>query len=312
MEKINEKTIFKEKKNKVKFSLVIPIAPSRNAEILESIKKLDYPKSKFEVIVEKGTNPSENRNRGIKKSKGEFIVFLDDDALINQDYLKEVERFFEKYPEADLVGGPQLTPEENNIFAKISDTLLTSNFGAFKVNKRYRKGEIILDADETMITSANLCVKKEIFGKIDGFNSELYPGEDPELISRAKKAKLAVAYSPNMIVYHKRRPNFTGFLSQIFLYGFTRPRKNKIAEETKLFFLIPMLFTLYFMLMPFLFLLSNLFIIPLVAYILLAIIFAFYDSVRSRSLVNFFVLPLMYLFLHLSYGLGMMAGYGGR
>jgi len=55
----------------MKFSLVIPLAPGRNAEILDSIKQLDYSKKEFEIIVEEGTNPSDNRNKGAKKSKGE-------------------------------------------------------------------------------------------------------------------------------------------------------------------------------------------------------------------------------------------------
>ena len=45
----------------MRFSLIIPLAPDRDAPILESIKKLDYPRSEFHVVVVKGLNPSENR-----------------------------------------------------------------------------------------------------------------------------------------------------------------------------------------------------------------------------------------------------------
>ena len=44
----------------MKFSLVIPVAPERNIEILDSIRKLDYPKSQFHVIVVKGKNNQHN------------------------------------------------------------------------------------------------------------------------------------------------------------------------------------------------------------------------------------------------------------
>src|SRR3989344_6761180 len=104
----------------MKFSLVIPLAPGRNAPILESIKQLNYPKSEFHVIIVRGLNPSENRNKGAEKSKGKIIAFLDDDATLETNYLKKAEEFFEKHPEIDIVGGPQLSPIDETGFAKIS------------------------------------------------------------------------------------------------------------------------------------------------------------------------------------------------
>lgn len=295
-----------------KFSLIIPVAPWREAEILKSINNLDYPKKKFEVIVEKGKNPSENRNNGIKKSSGEILVFLDDDATIEKSYLNKIENFFKEHKEIDIAGGPQLTPDEDNFFARISGIVLTSNFGAFKVSKRYKKTKLVLDVDETFLTSANLCIKKEVFNKINGFDVSLYPGEDPELLSRAKKEGLKLAYSPEIIIYHRRRANFSSFCKQIFKYGFVRPKKNKISKGTPLLFAIPMFFALYFIFLPLLTLISFLFFIPFFAYVFLALIFSLYDSITNKTLVGFFILPFLYLFTHLSYGIGMIAGYFNR
>jgi len=49
-----------------KITAIIPLAPDRKLEILDSFKKL---KNKIALIVEKGKNPSKNRNIGIKKAK---------------------------------------------------------------------------------------------------------------------------------------------------------------------------------------------------------------------------------------------------
>jgi len=293
----------------VKFSLVIPVAPTRGAEILESIKELDYPKKYFEVIVEKGLNPSENRNRGAKKSKGEFIIFLDDDAFIDKNYLINVENFLKKYPKTDIVGGPQLTPEYDGNFAKISGIALTSNFGAFKVNKRYQEGKINFDVDETALTSANMLVKKTSFEKIDGFNLELFPGEDPEFIQRAKKMKFKIAYNPEMKVFHKRRPSYDLFCKQFFKYGLVRPKVNKILRQSKIIFLIPMFFSIYILFLPTAFLFSKFIIFPLVFYIFLAILFSAIDSYKEKKILYFFLLPFLYFSIHLSYGIGMIIGY---
>ena len=106
---------------KKKFSLVIPVAAWRKAEILESIKKLDYDKNKIEILVEKDTKklgPSTMRNDGMKKAKGDFVVILDDDAILPFDYLIQIESFFSQH-KVDVVGGPQLTPKKDSWFGKV-------------------------------------------------------------------------------------------------------------------------------------------------------------------------------------------------
>ena len=83
-------------------------------------------------MLKRGLNPSENRNNGAKRAKGEIIAFLDDDAVIDVNFLKEAEEFFDKHPEIDIVGGAQLTPKWQKGFAKLSGYALSSKFGAGK------------------------------------------------------------------------------------------------------------------------------------------------------------------------------------
>ena len=72
----------------MKFSIIIAVAPGRSTPVLECLGNLDYPKKDFEVIIEKGFNPSENRNNGIKKAEGDILLFLDDDCYIEKDLLR--------------------------------------------------------------------------------------------------------------------------------------------------------------------------------------------------------------------------------
>ena len=148
---------------KYKFSIIVASALERNAEVVESLMKVNYNKNKYEIIVEKGRNPSENRNRGIKKAKGEILGFIDDDAIVDRNLLKNVEGFFGKHGDIDIVGGPQLTPKSDKLFARVSGYALESYFGTHKMSKRYKKGELDLDADEFSLSSANCFVKKDIF-----------------------------------------------------------------------------------------------------------------------------------------------------
>lgn len=312
----------------MKFSLVIPLAPYRNAEILDSIKKLDYPKSQFHVIVVKSLNASDNRNKGAEKAKGEIIAFLDDDAILDKDYLKNAEKFFEEHPEIDIMGGPQLRPLDEKGFAKISDYALSSKFGAWNMSKRYSIQKESLDVDETAITSANLFCKRKVMDKVK-FDIKLWPGEDPKFIEDAKKAGLKVAYSPEIILYHRRRATIKAMIKQIFNYGKVRPFKESFFKTMKMpFFFIPSIFLIYliFMLLEIIYnpkaikdavnsyaqlnpSISAIIFLPLIIYVLLALMFSIYDSIRNKDLKSFFFLPFIYPLIHLSYGAGMLWGY---
>ncbi len=294
----------------IKFSLIIPVAPYRSCEITDSIKKLDYNKKQFEVITEHGFNPSDNRNRAIKKARGKYLVFLDDDAIIDGNYLKNAERFLEKHQEIDIVGGPQLTPPSDKYFAKTSGYVMSSFFGAYVMSSRYTKRNENLNADEYSLTSANCIVKREVFKKIKPFDSRLFPGEDPELYARAKKAGFRLAYSPSLIIHHRRRPTFFQYLKQFFKYGFVRMKKERINRTPLLkinpVFFMPSAFVLYLVTLPFWLYLHSYFIIPLLLYTAITLVFSIYESIKNRDILAFPLLPFLYLSMHVSYGIGII------
>lgn len=292
----------------MKFSIIIPLAPSRNAPVLESIEKLDYSKDNYEVIVEQGLNPSTNRNKGVEKSKGEIIAIVDDDCIIDKNWLKNAEEFFNKY-DVDVVGGPQLTPESDNLFAKASGYMMSSIFGAYNMRVRYKKAKLNLNADEPHLTSANLFIKKESFNKTKGFNPDIWPGEDPEFIRRLKKSGFKIAYSPDIIVFHKRRPDFKSFLKQTFNYGKVYVVYKKILKEKiPLLHLIPSFFTLYMITFPILYLTSIFLVIPLMLYIILSLISSLALVIRNKNFSAFPYLPFLFFAYHISYGLGLIRG----
>ncbi len=316
----------------MKFSLVIPLAPGRDAPILESIKQLNYPKSEFHVVVVRGLNPSENRNKGAEKAKGDIIAFLDDDATLEKDYLKKAEEFFHRHPEVDIVGGPQLSPLDEKGFAKISGYALTSEFGAFGRVHRYSPKKESFDVDESMFTSANLLCRKSVMDKIK-FDINLFPGEDPKFIDDAKKASFKIAYTPEIIIYHKRRSTIKAFSKQMFNYGKTRPFKDNFFDTLKRpYVLVPSIFVIYFVFILLFFgynfaitgnaishnypqlpvkvpYLNLILLTPIAAYFILSIIFAFQDSRKNKHMNAFFAMPFIYFIIHVSYGAGMIWGY---
>ena len=288
-----------------KISIVVPLALDRNLEILESFNQYN---DEIDLIVEKGTNPSENRNRGIKKAKTELVAFLNAHSILTGNWAREVKKFFKDHPEIDIVGGPQLTLRNDPIFERSSGYALSSIFGAGEVRYRYKIREINLNANEKHLTSANLICRKNVLNKIK-FDENLWPGEDPKFISDAINAGFKVAYSPDIVVYHKRRSGFKKFFKQIFNYGFTRTKKEKFFETLKKpSFLAPSCFFIYLAILPTLIFISGFFIIPLFIYLIFNIFFSILEISKNKDFKALFLLPFLFFSIHFSYGIVFLFG----
>src|SRR3989344_2867956 len=288
-------------KMKPKITAIIPLGEKRSIEVLETIKR-QYEKINF--IIEKGPNHCLNLNRGVKKAKTEILAFINGHTLLPRDWSKKVRLFFEKHPEIDIVGGPQLTAPNASYFEKISGYALGSRFGSGEVSTRYGGKKLILNADETMLTSANLACRKHVL-KLVKFDEKLYPGGDPKFISDAKKKRFKIAYSPEIIAYNKRRTNIKDFFIQNFNYGKVRPKKESLSETIKRpSFLVPSLFLIYLVALPFLLIITQWFFAPVILYAFLSIFFSGYECAKNKDFLAVFILPLIFLIIHISYGLG--------
>lgn len=284
-------------------TIVVPLGPNGEIEGLGEIEK-----QIIKVIPVYGTNPSKNRNEGVRKVKTDYVAFINGHTLISPDWLKQTKTFLRKNPEIDIVGGPQLTSKNESLFGLASGYALSSKFGAANVSTRYRTNKLNLNADETMLTTANLICKKSVFKKVN-FDEHIYPGEDPKFISDALKAGFRVAYSPEITVYNKRRTNIASFIKQIFSYGFTRPKKENLKETLKKpFFLVPSFFLIYLLLLPSLFLINKHALFPIYCYIFINIFFSLYESLKNKKFYLIFILPWLFLVIHITYGLGFIFG----
>ncbi len=56
----------------------------------------DFPQIDFNYFVEKQQGLSYARNRGIAEAKGDILVYVDDDATVNKDYLSTIAVFLNK------------------------------------------------------------------------------------------------------------------------------------------------------------------------------------------------------------------------
>lgn len=106
-------------------TLEIVVVVDGNRRLYDKILKSGIEEAdKVEVKVilnEKNQGLSESRNNGIKEANGYIIAFFDDDAIADENWIKELVRMYEEY-DAIAAGGkiipkwlskkPKFLPEE--------------------------------------------------------------------------------------------------------------------------------------------------------------------------------------------------------
>lgn len=164
----------------------------------------DFPQIDFNSFVEKQQGLSYARNRGIAEAKGDILVYVDDDATVNKEYLSTIAVFFEQNMDAMAAGGaiyPVYETHEPAWISKYTKTLIT----AYKDEGN----KIIRLKGKKFPSGGNAAYRKEVFRSIGGFNTELgrkgtslISGEEKAVFDKMKALDMPVFYLPNMILYH--------------------------------------------------------------------------------------------------------------
>lgn len=288
----------------VRFSVVVPVGTQGPVRVLSSLDALPAAAG-HELIVERGRNPSRNRNRGIARARGDILAFTDDDCVVPPDWLSRAAAFFDAHPECDVMGGPQLTPPGDGPVARASGHVLASRLGAGRMSRRYRRGPTDLAAAESDLSSANLFVRRTVFERCGPFDPRLWPNEETELFWRVRAAGGTLAYDPSVIVYHHRRPSLPALAAQCFRYGGGRARQGWLTRTPPgAAVLVPLAFLAYATVLPALGMLHPALLLPLAAWAAMAIGSAVAVAVGARDPLAAVLVPACTLVVHLAYPAG--------
>jgi len=231
-------------KNNIK--IINKIKPEKTEIIIIVNKKDNYHfKSQINLkIVESGPcSPGIKRDLGAKIANGNYLIFFDDDSFPKKNYFKHLSNLIltTKY---NIFAGPGITPKYQTTKQRISGAFFLTALGAGNISRYISTFRQIVDD----WPSVNFVIKKKIFNKIKGFNTNYWPGEDTFLCNKLKKIGNKILYSPDLIVFHHRREGFFNHLKQIYNYGFHRgyfARKYK-KISLKLIYFLPSIFLLTF------------------------------------------------------------------
>ncbi|WP_026842146.1 glycosyltransferase family 2 protein [Citrifermentans bremense] len=288
-----------------KFSIIIPVKPEGEVCALSGLSQTTYPEELFEVLVAYGRQPSVQRNAAARDAKGEILYFLDDDSLVDPGFLERAASHYRE-PKVAAVGGPSLTPATDSPLQRAIGIAFTSPVGGGGVRTRYRKSGSARYSNDGELILCNLSFRRDIFLTHEGLDERLYPNEENELMDRLQREGHLLVHDPELAIVRSQRKSYRAYVRQMYGYGRGRGEQTLISGKLKPVSLVPSLFLIYILLLPFL--AGGIFLLPLLCYLAVVAAASVAGSIAGRDLALLPRLLLVFPTLHLVYGAGVLRG----
>jgi len=205
---------------------------------IESLLGLDYPKSKYEIIIvddaseddtpevvagydvrlvrmEENSGQSAARNVGVGLAKGEIVAFVDSDCIAEADWLRELVPYFQDSRNA-LVGGYVASFYQESFLDKYEEAKSPLNMGEELLTG-------LGEESDFYVPTCNMLVSKEAYLRVGGLDKDLRVGEDVDFCWKLKEEGFRLVYVPRGRVRHKHRNRFIEVCKRRFDYGTSEP-----------------------------------------------------------------------------------------
>lgn len=258
----------------------------------------------IQLLDNQGKIQSCGWNVAIQNFKGDVLFRIDAHAKIPTDFIS---RNMELQQKSEFVtGGPRFTiVDKDNIWANFLLAAENSMFGSSISS--YRRSTEPSYVKSLFHGAYRRCVLDDV----GLFNVNLGRTEDNEFHYRIRNAGYKICYSPQIFSYQYVRNTLMKMLKQKYGNGYwigrtfwICPRCLEKYHFVPLFFVSGILFTSVLGWLGF----PELSIIMWSLYWVLAIVMMIISLWKSKNNLLLFLLPFVFLLLHLSYGIGTFIG----
>lgn len=188
-------------------NFVYEIIVVNNASTDSTIDYLARNKEKL-VCIHNFTNESfaKANNQAAKIAKGKYLIFLNNDTVVYQNWLDSLYHTFEKNEDIAIQGARLVYPDSTIqhcgiVWGKVKDDLNLHYHIYLKANEHDK--HVNKAREFQMLTGAMLAVRKNVFDEIGGFDEKYHFGhEDLDLCLEARQRGYKVWYNPLFAAYH--------------------------------------------------------------------------------------------------------------
>ena len=178
-------------------------------EYLENLKKTNYSATnpyckKIKTILNSaGKSFSGSNNQGANIAEGENLVLLNNDTLVEKDWLNEMLKTRAKNKDCEIVGSKLIYEDRTIQHAGVVFTKETNVPFHFLQFSHFDHPGVNIEREFNSVTAACMLIDHEIYDRVNGFD-ELYINgfEDIDLCFKVKQLGKKVFYSPKSVVTH--------------------------------------------------------------------------------------------------------------
>ena len=322
--------------SKDKIAVIIPTLNEEKfiAQCLDSVINQTFPFENLDVMVVDGGSSDRTReivnlynkkypnirlldnpgriqsiafNIGVHNSDAPFIIRLDAHAIFDREYISICKELLSKNYRFGNVGGEwNILPQHSRTGSEVNAIINQLKFGIGGAS--FRIGAEAGPVDTVPFGA----FPRKVVEKIGGMREDLPRGEDNEYNSRIRKAGFTVYLDPRIKCTYFARPDLKSSCQQMYNNGFSIGNLFHIDRKAVgLRHIIPLMFVLSLVLgLVLAIIIPKLWYIPtgIFAVYVLAAIIATIDACSKFGWKFFFILPIYFFSIHISYGFGTLFG----
>ena len=189
-------------------SVISALTQREKAEILVVLngdKEISVPEG-VKLIKEEKKGLSNARNRGACEAEGDILVYIDDDAVADENMVGNIINAFKENPSAGVIGGQiflEIPPEARDIVAKGREGIWSQYRVGYKKYKKIRE-------QYEFPYGACFAVRKDALKEAGGFDvnygrtgDNYEGGEETALCWKLIKSGWEIGVEPNAFVIHR-------------------------------------------------------------------------------------------------------------
>jgi GT2 family glycosyltransferase len=167
------------------------------------------------------------RNKAITEAKGEILAFIDDDVVVDRNWLKGLQEAWRENPDALAFTGLVLPYE-----LKTPAQIIFERGGGFRRGfEKIRYGKVLVGnplypcGAGIFGAGCNMAFRREILLELGGFDEALDTGAtlpgggDLDIFYRVIRAGYPLVYEPQYLVFHQHRQDLTQLRRQYWSWG---------------------------------------------------------------------------------------------